>query len=66
MARPVAPRRAAVVLGAMALAGAMLAGLAPAAGAVPPACREHLDPQPDHRQRQRPRRLRLLAAVTGL
>ena len=38
MARPVAPRRAAVVLGAMALAGAMLAGLAPAAGAVPPAC----------------------------
>jgi nitrous oxidase accessory protein NosD len=39
MARPVAPRRAAVVLGAMALAGAMLAGLAPAAGAAPPACR---------------------------
>ena len=39
MARPVAPRRAAVVLGAVALAGVMLAGLAPAAGAAPPACR---------------------------
>ena len=39
MARPVAPRKAATVLGAMALAGAMLAGLAPAAGAAPPACR---------------------------
>src|SRR4029450_13342959 len=39
MTRPVASRRAAVVFGAMALAGAMLAGLAPAAMAVPPACR---------------------------
>ena len=39
MTRPVASRRAAVVFGAMALAGAMLAGLAPAAVAAPPACR---------------------------
>lgn len=39
MTRPVASRRAAVVLGAMALAGAMLAGLAQAAVAAPPACR---------------------------
>jgi nitrous oxidase accessory protein NosD len=39
MARPVAPRRAALALGAMALAGALLAGLAPAAVAAPPACR---------------------------
>ena len=37
MARPVAPRRAAAVLGAMALAGALIAGLAPAAVAAPPA-----------------------------
>jgi hypothetical protein len=39
MTRPVASRRAAVALGAMVLAGAMLAGLAPAAVAAPPACR---------------------------
>jgi hypothetical protein len=39
MARPVAPSRAVVVLGAVALAGALLAGLAPAAGAAQPACR---------------------------
>ena len=39
MARPVASRRAAVVLGALALAGALVAGLAPAAAAAPPACR---------------------------
>jgi hypothetical protein len=39
MARTVAPRRAALALGAMALAGALLAGLAPAAVAAPPACR---------------------------
>ena len=39
MTRPVASRRAAVVLGAIALAVAILAGLAPAAVAAPPACR---------------------------
>ena len=39
MARPGAPRRAVVVLGALARAGAMVAGLAPAAAAAPPACR---------------------------
>ena len=39
MARPVAPRRVVVAVAAMALAGAMLAGLAPAAAAAPPACR---------------------------
>ena len=40
MARPVArSSRAVVVLGAVALAVAMVAGLAPAAGAAPPACR---------------------------
>jgi hypothetical protein len=88
-----------VVLGALAPAGALVAGLAPAAAAAPPACRvknptqdtwfatwsgqaltraiaaanpgdhperEHPDPQPDRGQRQRPRRLRLPAAVTGL
>ena len=39
MARPGAPRRAVVALAAVALAGAMAAGLAPAAAAAPPACR---------------------------
>ena len=39
MARAVAPRSAVVVLGAVALAVAMVAGLASAAGAAPPACR---------------------------
>jgi hypothetical protein len=39
MARPGAPRRAVVVLGALAPAGALVAGLAPAAAAAPPACR---------------------------
>ena len=39
MARPGAPRRAAAGLGALALAGALVAGRAPAAAAAPPACR---------------------------
>jgi nitrous oxidase accessory protein NosD len=39
MARPVARNRAVVVLGALALGGALLAGLAPAAAAAPPDCR---------------------------
>jgi predicted outer membrane repeat protein len=39
MARAAAPRSAVVVLGAVALAVAMVAGLAPAAGAASPACR---------------------------
>jgi hypothetical protein len=39
MARPVAPSRAVVVVGAVALAVAMVAGLAPAAAAAAPACR---------------------------
>jgi hypothetical protein len=39
MARPVARSRAVVMVGAVALAVAMVAGLAPAAGAAAPACR---------------------------
>jgi hypothetical protein len=39
MARPVVRSRAVAALGVVALAGALVTGLAPAAGAAPPACR---------------------------